>query len=688
MDTALVLRAEHQAHSTEIRSYKTGLDKDRLTELLTNIFQLQLLPDHAFMFRPYAPEASSPDQPLPSASQIAKEFYVNQYIPMTIRRGVGGINSMPEELFLHDAALTAPSPAENRLFFLIGEVGCGKTTYVHHLLVSNAGTWFSSTHVWPVKIDLFTRHSEDAPSAIDFVDLLHTHLLEQLDHSADLLDLKDERTRFRAFLSPPFELFDKPTAIWNFVSAYRRLTGRHLFLVFDNLDFLFHRYDMETFFQKGQDEYRKMIRFCRRLVSSFLPGRSPLSHLGANILFVMRTDSYAALPIANEELPEANLLLTNRVFELAMPDWQAVLDSRLKLLDWALGQVHTPGLRQTLSDQTEVLRTEITGKSSRWKALLCHLQAIAAYGLRDLMIFLQHYSWLEDRTLVPARADHPLYRIMDHYPVGLIAFMLQGKRLYSQLHSRTPNLYVTNNQVDILLDSHPPHSYWLKRLLLLYIRHHNGRAVRPVDVLRTFIQDGSGYPDPLVRACLGSMSMASASCLIKVIRTPVRDGRVVVISNLELTSRGIHFLEKLCDRFFYLQLIVDDFLLPIPKAVEREFAFADPILDYSHLVATWEEYGVRSKELISAKALQARQFLIILDEALKCEGERYQRVFDALRSSGVPIPDTKGMLRDFDKELLKMADQYPFLMNVQSLRNSSEQRRHAIRADLEAAYSE
>jgi hypothetical protein len=569
---------------------------------------------------------------------------------------------------------------------LLGEVGCGKTTFLNHLLTSAGNTLLEPSKVCPVKIDIFTSAPDTPIKEINFIDFLYNRILQILQCPEDYLKLGRSKGRFLRIIAGGSQLSDKSTIVYNFVSEYRKKTGRYFLFVFDNLDFLLHRNDMETFFPDGIDKYKEALLHIKHFVGDFLPGRSPLGQLGANIIFVLRTDSFNTLPVSTEELPDPDYLMVQRIWSLEMPDWQEVLNARISLLEWALNQISDAGVKKALEERTKVLRLEACEKNSKWEQLRNHIKKLAGYGLRDFMIFLRNYCWLEGRVIKNASEEHPLNRVMDHYPVGLIAFMLQGKRLYSQLYTRTPNIYVTNNRSDHLQNKLVSHSYWLKRLLLTYINQFEHYAIYPNDLVRVFNDDGKGYDEDLIRACLGSMAMANASCLIRVNRDAVRDNRIVMMTTLKITDRGRHFLQTIFDRFFYLQIITDDFWLRLPVCLDKLFFINNNSRDYSYLVAPYDEYIKGAKELIEQKVLQSRVLLILLDEAFKIESKIYQSVFENLSRLGLEFPNPSNMLRTYDEEIQTLMRYFPEVIKLTILKTKSEEYRTSIHEDLKAVY--
>src|SRR5260370_25109276 len=181
---------------------------------------------------------------------------------MHLKRGLGGVQIVQENDFISEVVLEQPPDSENRLFFLLGDVGCGKTTYINHILAANAKTWFQTRDTWAVKLDIYTSTPDDTLfKDLGFIDLIHRRFIETMEHESDLFALGSHRDTFRRYLLPPEGVADAASCIRNFVVQYRRRFNRHLLFIFDNLDFLLHRHDMETFFPRGQDEYRNVLIF-------------------------------------------------------------------------------------------------------------------------------------------------------------------------------------------------------------------------------------------------------------------------------------------------------------------------------------------------------------------------------------------------------------------------------------------
>ena len=445
---------------------------------------------------------------------------------------------------------------------------------------------------------------------------------------------------------------------------------------------------MESFTPDGMSSYEEAVRRVTNLVSSFVYDAGPLGSMGANVLFVLRNESHAVLQVAKELLPDPSVRIDFRTFEVEMPRWEEVLKARGNLLLWAISQVKKKGLRNSLAERAKPLVEDILQIGKKSSKFLEHLKHLNIYGLRDLMEFFQNYSWLEGRALRNGGPDDGLSRLVEHHPVGLIAYMLHRKLLHSQHNSPFPNIYLVNNKAPFIERDAVPHSYWLKSLILRYICAQAKEATDPEQIIRTFHQDGDGYSRKLIQACLGSMCIASASGLIKLHRVPVRDKRLLTISNVTVSERGRYCMDEIFDKFVYLQLIVDDYMLPVPRVVGKDLVLGGRASDYAYLVAPKADYTHKGREMIRTKARKVRLFLVVLDEAWKCEREIWPGVMSRLKDAGVGLPNPKSMLEDVDEEFGRIAHVFPGTIAVEAVRHYSESRREEIRQALIEGYLE
>ena len=312
------------------------------------------------------------------------------------------------------------------------------------------------------------------------------------------------------------------------------------------------------------------------------------------------------------------------------------------------------------------------------------------------MEFFTLYSWMEGRAASPRGNGEGLSRFIEHYAVGMIAFMLSGKCRYSQHHTGFPNIFLVNVHEADESRGYPvehAHTYWLKWLLVSFINaRRNDERVSPTRLVKLFAnQSGDsqssagGYDERLIRACLGSLSEASVSNVVRKQYAPRRRLDLHVRS-LSLTERGSHCMDHIFDSFYYLQLIVDDYMLPIPRCLRDEFVYQGGS-DYSYLVSPDSEYARLAREMITVKARQVMLFLECLELSLEQERSIYGPVFDRLERDEIELPDLGNMRARIEGELRSLNRVYKGdLLDVEKLKQVCSEQRPIIETQLAEAY--
>ena len=425
------------------------------------------------------------------------------------------------------------------------------------------------------------------------------------------------------------------------------------------------------------------------LVSLFF--HSTMGKLNANILFVLRTDSYEILKESKKVFPSVQCFDSNKnVYSIIPPDWEKVVYERGKLLEFVISKIDKLGKKELFENITKPILRDLAYAPSGQKPLIEHLQNITNFGLRDMMVFFAQYSWLEGQSYKDS--ERGIERFIHQYPVGLLAFMLKGRRRYHQFNSEFPNIYLVNVKdrcPTIQQETYQhPHTYWLKRLILHYIKQKEdeNEIVTTSNVLNIFrASSGDGYDDFLIRKCLGSLAQAKVSNMISAKRTKSVSGDTLEIEDIMLTHRGRHCLDHIIDRFFYLQLIVEDFMLPLPRLFSSQFDYPDE--DYGYIIEPVSQYGKKAKRMVSKKAKQVLLLLEILESSFNLERLKYKSVFDRLQNENIPLPDISRIKVKVRDEIRAISSaQYNFI-NVSSLSNSINSEKEKIDEYLFDAYA-
>jgi hypothetical protein len=159
------------------------------------------------------------------------------------------------------------------------------------------------------------------------------------------------------------------------------------------------------------------------------------------------------------------------------------------------------------------------------------------------------------------------------------------------------------------------------------------------------------------------------------------------VDKIALTVRGKHCRTHIFDRFFYLQLIVDDPLLPIPRALLDEFRFSHKPDDYGYIVElTGRAFRERARAMVARKATQVLLFLRVLQESVKHEEECYRECIKELRLHKVEIPAPYQISQGVMRELRAISEELQ--MDVSRIQETASESFVQIANSIENAYDD
>lgn len=587
----------------------------------------------------------------------ARHFYHHCYIEPTLRRGFhGGLISVDD--FERTVVLQPIEMRRNRVCFLTGQVGVGKSAFINYLITTRGYRWVHEHNLWFVRLDVDISGAGQSLTAYDFLNALVKKACEVIHRNpvvlADTKELKttlvelDKTTRAYGDQLPSAEqrkvFQEQRHLLERLVVRNRTETGRRLVLIIDNMDYVCHKRDRFMFLNEDTGETETLRGFCE-LVGLFLKDRNEIPALGCTALVVTRWDSYNTLKKTRvTSLEEHNFRDDQHAYSLEAPTVERVLETRGKLLTFVdtLPESSKQVGRAALVEKA--IRAHLESRPDGQPILVEHLKNLTNHGLREMMTYFAQYSWINPEGEAVADA---LTRFVHQYPVGLLAFMLGRHCLFSQPESRFPNVYLVHAP-----NINHVHSYWLKRLILEFVRSRaDGFAVHPCEIYEVFCSPPDGYEESLVRLCLGSLAEANCSNAIFVERSAAelppganlleeqKDYQFrLVVDRVCLTDRGRHLLEHVVDRFYYLQLVVDEPLLPLPSVVAEEFSWGRLPIDYSYIVETGVDYHNNALRMVTEKMRRVLVFLEVLDWWLDWERRYHKSVFVRLQDEGVLIP--------------------------------------------------
>lgn len=626
-------------------------------------------------------------------------FNEDHYVPPTIKKDIDGKEKKLSE-FIQGTITKRGIGLRNNLFFLAGDVGVGKTCLINHLLTTK-GDEIYKNNTWFLRYNIDVHNNEEGP--LDFRTVIiglskklvriirDLKTFEKNNSASD--DLNDEADKLEAFLNPT-KIGKKAspkirTAFASSVSAVSKILDKRFCLILDNLDYAFHTDDRGIFLYDQRDRTDDEIRNVHEIVNEFYFGDTSLSRLNANVIFVLRYESYVYLE--NTKLVYSATLdpYQNRrgMYTLTPPHWIEIIKQRTYFLEKYIIELKSLNsnhgkciqLEKMLKPMLNALKQQVSAYSSNKNITLSALEKLTNQGMRDFLSFFKNYAWIT--TWAKDSGDPVLLRrYLDQKHIALIMYMMGGKAKFSQFPAKFPNMFVANaagsgdatitvsqDNKTVLLSTSNEHSYWLKFLILKFIENKDGEATNLRDVLDEFCGIDSfnyegkrvpGYfPEIVVRMVLGSFAQRASSNLILPERVVIQ--KRIKIQNIALTARGKYLLNSLMWKFPYLQLIVDDGFLRIPSCLKNDFSFKNTI-NYKYLVKDESTFSSQGRVMIRHKFEWVCKFLAILKVEQELDMLRYGNALEGLKGYNVRLPDINKIISDFSDEMKALSRHIEF----------------------------
>ncbi len=594
------------------------------------------------------------------------------------------------------------------IHFLVGDIGSGKTTFISHLIFRYGVEWHKNNY-WVLHIDTDGEFNHGVPTLDTAYKDIFTRIfrrLEQLAKDCNEYDLEiiraieDDCTPRNINDQNKEEKWQK--SINYAVSKIKSTFGKKLILIIDNLDYLYHIYDRWHFSKKQNELAEKGRRFIDDFVKSFVPGNeSPLSTMGVTVLIALREDSLKLLK-ASVELQGINPFnRSGMVFYYHQPTLYQVIIGRYKLLRYCITQVKKSGKmelfdeRMSLLDRIIEVKPTFSSRTEGPKNLFQKLSALSKQGLRQTLEYFSLYTWVGGGENISESFEISARFATQHSP-SILAFVTGGKRAFSQYTAAFPNIYLVDSEAastvvgrdylsEELLLPHR-HTYWLKRLIIEYV-HQKGKGVKLEDILNVFCEKDSdfGYEETIVRLATASLSQTDKSAVLRADLQVGADGDQLGISLLKLTERGKYCIEHFIDTFDYLQLVVEDSMLPLPKVVETKMDINQP--DYGYLIKTQPDYGTDAALMVCIKADQVLYFLDALEASLELEKSIYPKVFDKLKKEGVVVPSINNIRGTVNDSLGKLRRYLSNIPAPTTIERQHESMSASIKQQMQDAYN-
>ncbi len=529
----------------------------------------------------------------------------------------------------------------NTYTYLIGDVGEGKSALLsavyRTILFENQDE--KGYLVFPVYIDVDEK--PNGKGELRKID--ENWFLEKLQEIHEQIKAAPERFRSQAEIHN-IKYNENDSFITRFRETARYLAERkiRLLILIDNVDRYHFHYSKWRFTQDYADDQRtSVVGNLQSLIDKFT-SKKALGWCGLCVAFVCRDYVYQYLRSSCDDQSRKDREFGS-VFTIKIEDPYQVFRSRIHLFEEVVEIVLKEKSSERANDFLSSVKSLLSLRNSegilRPEIELIH--RLGHHGFRSLIGFL-------DSLKIDMSQSDVLKRLLSEQTKNLpTLYLLNLRARYSQDVGHFPNLFLVDAQV-LKTNDYPkafqPHkmTYWLKYFILKYLANKGPK--RFSHLLRVFSQIG-GYEDSLVRLVIGSLVSTNESRCIDVNPTTevsghsdpeltiTNRGRQIVTPSQTFGSDDVDF----CFEFSYLQLVIDDVLLSLPKDWISQIATQ---FDYFYLFAPDNEYGRKTLEIVKSKAKSVIIFLDILSASLTVEMKNKPELNTLLDSSGI-IPNMK-----------------------------------------------
>lgn len=520
------------------------------------------------------------------------------------------------------------NPGSNRLNFLIGDIGVGKSllaTKVCHD-IRRRGRDTAGYKVLSVYVDFESVMPHLDGDFNDIDEFFYGRLLGLIvsDGNRDA-DLKGAMAvSINENLPPSQKIRELAIRLLNLPMPVR------IVLVIDNVDRYHFFYSKYAFFNKYRtQQLQKISHNIDSLLTHFADSQF-LGDCGFAILFVCRPGLLKTLSARADVLNNKRRMFKDfEVFRLSPVSAADVIESRFALLEDAIGvlEKHQP---RKFKDYTEILDkmravfesslspVASTQSSLRLVSDLCH------QGTRSFIDFLGAIQ-------LDLREQYRLaHRLFIEQPHNLLRIYITNlKKRYAQEKGHFPNLFLVDAVISpaerFRLEAHKEHrhTYWLKYLLLKYICINTQKKRK----FSTFGQvqevfsakENPIYEDHLVRLVLGSLASTNTSNCLEIDEPVMGD-----VIRVRPTKRGRKLVEvvdestscEFCFDFDYLQFIIDDYQMSFPEPY-LDNVYVDANLGYMFNATSAHAAGLR--DYLSKKMIATMYFVRILEASANAE---------------------------------------------------------------------
>jgi hypothetical protein len=574
-------------------------------------------------------------------SELAKKFYDKYYNEADITKEAHGKIEIKD--FMQDVFLDKKNGNKNKISFLLGNVGVGKTAFINYLISKIFPKSEYKNELIFIRIDVENQENETTESIASYIIVKFIAIIRK---NFDSILEKDSTLEGYIGTLEAIDKKNKERRKSNFSQIIKYVYEKHklkLALLIDNIDIIYHKSKLNFF---DTEKNKQITEKIDDLVKFFVKNLDEyFDSLYANMLFVMRKDTFEYIKSKNIATSHVNVYKNCDSYIITEYEWEQILSKRFamlnELIDAQYENESTKTIKEKITERigniANYLEPDETTKNIN---LIATIQKLTNFGLREMMEYLNNYSYISYFNTA---------RFLKNEPVGLMAFILHGYQLYSDHRSVITNVFMNYNT-----EHFKPITYWLKYFIIKYIskRTSDNKETTIKDIYDIFSKttQGDPYKQEHIDTILKTLTDSNQSNIIEVKKTYINGSNDKL--TLKTSTKGETIINEMVFKFYYLQLMIDDNLLPLPNTLLNTDLFhLKKSMGYSYLLHQGEEYSNIAKKVIKEKGQSVIYFLTLLKTALEYEKNKYSDVYNNLVAVDIELPDMEKIINDIKGEL-------------------------------------
>lgn len=510
-------------------------------------------------------------------------------------------------------------PGTNRVNFLIGDVGVGKSLLTTKVIAEVEAINASRPppyYVLPVYIDfeLLLKTERDSFKDIDdsFID--------------DILNIIQTLLEKNGQWNVKYQDTTSENTIQKFIRLNLHLLRDNirLFLLFDNTDRYHFYYSKYTFFEKYKQQQVGKVKRNFTAIFNMFSRVELLGDQGLTVLFVCRRAVLRYwMGAGRPEDNQKSLIKDYGVYQISKIDELDAIRARVKLAEIAITAIEDkqPGKAKDYLNHLRIIEGAFEKSlNSPKRNSLSTVKDLTHHGTRSFIDFIGSLR-------IDYRTQYELVtRLFEEQPHNLLRlYIVNLRKRFAQFNDHFPNLFlvdaVVSPEEDFKEEAHGSHrhTYWLKYLLLKYIVSLNHRKeVVTYHRLREHFVDACKYEAHLFDLALGSLNAVNSFRCIEVNESIANLGDCI---RIKPTQRGITLISidapsEFCFDFDYLQFVIDDPQLSFPLLWGRRI-YVDT--DIGYMMSATSVYTSGLSNYLRLKSEAVIYFLHVLKHSAKFE---------------------------------------------------------------------